>query len=289
MNTTASVPRFARETSRGGELGLAEPLPPTVTAVEEIADRVEQHRRVAARVSEQRRKIVEASRALEQAKIAHAEKVEEGALAGKSPPRAQGIASAEKRLETAEDELRGFVAVLPKAATNLLRSAWPYLGRARDLVAEEEERALERARELLSALDSALERLQMLADEGYWLDTADGSRRTIEPFRARGGDKRVGQLRFALRQSFDEFMAKRAETNAELERIAAYEREHADEWRRQEEEARRRAEEERVVIEPGRGIVAKGGKPVKRGAFGVEPIEEQPGAAGEFQGGEDER
>jgi hypothetical protein len=270
MNDT--TPRFTRSTARGGELTLAEPLPPTLTKL--VERRAEQHRKVAARLVELQERVVETRRHLEQVKAEDVAKIEEAALSGKPMPKARSGGSAERRVEVAEEELASFESVVPRSADALLAAAWPRLGDAAERVADAQEKALARSRELLAAVDSSLAELQALADEESWLAYAANGARRVEPYRARGGDRQVGQLRGALLSAFDEFEARRAAFETERDRLAAFEREQEAERQRHEEQARRDDAARRVVTEDGR-VVSRGGVPV--------------GPRGEFQDAEDER
>jgi hypothetical protein len=101
--------------------------------------------------------------------------------------------------------------------------------------------------------------------EAFWLDFVEGRPR-VEPYRPMG-DKRINQLRLALRQAVEQFLARRAEAEAEREREAAWEAANREAWAQQEEKARRDYEAGKVVYE-GQKLVSRGGRPVTpSGAF----------------------
>jgi hypothetical protein len=271
MNATRRL-RFTRSTARGGELTLAEPLQPTLAELRELRERVAQHGRVVDSVADLKKKIVEASRKLEQAKAAHEAKVEAAILAGKDPPPPRMGGSEEKRVEDLEAELRSIEDTdrVGRSADNLLDYSARFFEKTDELVEKKRARALERSRELLAALDTSLAEFQALADEASWLGAATAALKNgqrVEPYRERGGDRQVGLLRAALRRDFDEFEARRAAFETERERIAAFEREQEAERQRHAEELRRDADARRVVTEDGR-VVERGGVRVgPRGEF----------------------
>jgi hypothetical protein len=140
-------------------------------------------------------------------------------------------------------------------------------------VAEEQERRLVRATELLAALDTALAEFQALADDAGWIESASNGGRAVEPYRAAGGDRSVGQLRGAIRFAFDDWNGKREQREAERRRLEAWEDEQRGEWERRAKAAAAQQAAARVVVSDGR-IVEKGGRPVRQTGFGVQPLEE---------------
>jgi hypothetical protein len=273
--------RFRRTTSRGHDLPLAAPLPPTLATIDEVVPFIEEHARIVARLDELRTRVVEARLHLEKVEEGEIRKIERAAREGKPAPKARGGGAAERSLELAERELRAFAeTVVPNSADKLLADALPYVEQAGGLVAQEQERALKRAEDALAQLDGALEGVQLLADEAFWIAqaqirTSNGS--AVEPFRSYGGDRRVAQLRAALRRAWDEFVCRREAEAAEEARIRAWEDANRDAWAAREEQARRQQEEGRVVIDHSSAqIVERGGRPVRRAPFGgVEEVEEE--------------
>ena len=240
-----------------------------------VKSRARQHREVVAGLAKRESDVVEARRNLEAALAAYEAKVDAAIESGGPMPKPRMGGAEEAKVERAEEELKSFEPRVPKSARNLIVHALPFLDRASELVAEEQELTFERSKQLLAALDTALAEHQALADEAAWIESAANGARHVEPFRARGGDRQVGQLRGAIRDAFAEFEATKAKYEAEAERVVAYEREHADEWQRQEAAAREQAARERIVVEDGR-IVERGGQKVRRSTFGgVEPMEDE--------------
>jgi hypothetical protein len=288
MNATTS-PRFTSSTMRGNELSLAEPLPPTLAAHPEVAKRVEQHREVGAALVASRERLIDAVRHLESVKAAHEQKVEAAIIAGKSPPPPRSGTKAEQSVTEAERDVVRHEKALPKSSKLLRAYAAPYLEDAVASVAEEQERTLVSARELLAALDSTLARLQSLPDEAEWLEAAIAAKANghdPEPYRDRGGDSLIAQLRATLRREFDECLDKREKLAAKVERLRAVELEAEAERRRHEEQARRDDANRRVVTEDGR-VVERGGRPVRQTPFGLTETDDEVGdrGAAEFQSG----
>jgi hypothetical protein len=279
MNTTSPTLRFARTTARGGALPLVDPLPPTLAALEDVVPFVEEHGRFVARLEELRAQLIEASVHLEKVKEEDVRKLEEAARAGK-PYRAREGGSTEKVVERAQENLRSFSeTVVPNNADKLLTDAAPFVGQALERVEDEAERGLDRAGELVAALDSELERVQGLADEASWLEEVRSAARivslngvSVEPFQSLGGDQRVWQLRGAIRGAFEGFLQWRADDAAERARQKAWEDENRPGWERRAQEAAAQQEAGRAVYE-GMTLVERGGKPVRKGAFGYEPVE----------------
>jgi hypothetical protein len=261
MSTNAS-PRFQRTSLRGFEHSLADPLPSTLAGL--IADRAEQHRKVAARLDELRSRRVELARKLAESEQADENDAREAALAGRAPKRRQRTASARGALEECEAEVRAFEQAVEKSANKLLEAAIPKAGAAITKAAEARERAVERARELLAALDGALAEVGDLGAERVWLRRLDGGARSIEPFRGAGADPGLGRLRRVIADAFGAWEVEEASRQAEVDRQKAYEDEHAAEWARKEEQAKREAAEARVRYEDG-VLTHRGGRPVRPG------------------------
>jgi hypothetical protein len=182
------------------------------------------------------------------------------------------VAGAEKKLEGAEDELRSFVNVLPRAANHLLAVSLRHLGRTRERIDEEDQRSRGRLDELVAAVDSELARQNSLAAERLWVDSAENGGRRIEPYRELGGDSDVQQARGRLREVFDELAAKRQRKAEEAERWRRFEEEERAERERHLPELLEQDRARRVTYE-GMKLTHRGGKPI----------------AEEFQEGEDER
>jgi hypothetical protein len=267
-------PRFQRTSLRGNELSLREPLAPVVASLPELEERVAHHGKVVAELDKRQRDVIEARRYLEETKAKHVAAVEEAALEGKEPPKARQGGAAEKRVERAEEELRSFEGVLERSADRLLVFAFPLLPRAHERVLEERERRLARATELKSALDTELAGFQALADDERWIEAASNGGRAVDPFSAAGGDPEIFRLRGTIAGAFDGFLARRDEREAEAERNRRWQEENRDEWERRAEAAAAAQAAQRVVVEDG-VIVERGGKPVRKGAFGYEPVEEE--------------
>jgi hypothetical protein len=272
MNTT--TPRFTRTTARGSELSLAEPLPSIVATLDEIAERVEQHQKVGARVRELQAKRVEAIRNLEVARAADERTRADAAAKNKPLPRARKAAGVGKTIEGIDDELSAFENALLQSADNLLAASMSHLRTALANGVEELKREVQRTNELRAALDRSLHRQQTLAGEIAWVESVNGGGGRVEPYRELAFDQEAGHVRARLREVFDELDWKRAKRAEEAERIRQWEAENAQSWAAQEENARKQAEESRVVYE-GMKVVERGGRPV--------------GPASGFQDGEDER
>jgi hypothetical protein len=268
MNET--LRRFARQTTRGYAISLSEPLPSTLAAL--LSDRVQQHRKVATKLLALQTEDVEARRALEAARLSDERAKVKAASEGKPLPRAQKTASAEKKVEAVEDEVRAFEQAVANSAENLLAAALPHLREALARVAEEKEHERQRTDELRSALDRSLERQQTLAAEERWIEYVASSNGSVEPYREVALDRDVGVVRAGLRGLFDELTYKREQRAAENDRLRRWEAEQREEFARREAEARRQADAQRVVFE-GMKLVEKGGRPV--------------GPAGDFQDEED--
>jgi hypothetical protein len=278
MGTTTTL-RFRRTTGRGHDLPLAAPLPPTLAAIDDVVPFVEEHARIVARLDELQTRAVEARVHLTKVEEAELRKIEQTAREGKPPPKPREGGAAERSLEIAERELRAFTeTVTPNSADRLLEQALPYLEQARGLIEEGRERSLTRATELLAAVDAELERFQSLADEAFWVEAVRigaTNGRPVEPFRDSGGDRSVWQLRGALRAVFEDWSRKREEREAERRRLERWEDEQRETWERHAAQAATEQAAQRVVIDHSSAqIVEKGGKPVRRGAFGVEPVED---------------
>jgi hypothetical protein len=243
-----------------------------LATIPELAERVEQHRKVAARLRELQTKVIDLTRGVERAKQEHEKRVEEAVLAGKAPPRAQAVAGAEKKLEGAEDELRSFENALPRSADHLLAASLRHLRRTRERIDEEDQRSRGRLDELVAAVDSELARQNSLAAERLWVDSAENGGRRIEPYRELGGDTDVQQARGRLRDVFDELRWKRARKAEEVERWRRFEEEERAERERHLPELLEQDRARRVTYE-GMKLTHRGGKPI----------------AEEFEEGEDER
>jgi hypothetical protein len=258
MSTTAS-PRFQRMSARGFAHSLADPLPSTLAGL--IGERAEQHRKVAVRLDELWSRRVELARKLAESEQADEKDAREAALAGRAPKRRQRTASARGRLEEVESELRAFEQAVEKSADALLVAAIPQAGAAITKAEEERQRAVDRARELLAALDAALAEAGNLGAERVWLRRLDGGARSIEPFRAAGADPSLSRLRRVLQDAFLAWESEEASRKAELDRQRAWEEKHAP----TPEQLRRAAAEDaaaRVRYEDG-VLTHRGGKPIR--------------------------
>jgi hypothetical protein len=265
MSTTA--PRFTRTSPRGFQHELVSPLPSTLAGIAEIRERVEQHERVAARLAELRARRVELARQLAEQEAADKQAATQAALEGKTPAKRQKAARLRGLLEETESEVAGFENALARSADSLLTAAVPHVAEATENAVEGKEAAIGRARELLGALDAALEEAGNLTAERIWLDRLDGRGR-IEPFRPGGRDPGLGQLRRRIHDAFAEWQAKEEQHRAEAERQRRWREEHEAEWARQKAAAERESAERRVRYE-GLRLTHRGGRPV--------------GPAGDFQ------
>jgi hypothetical protein len=264
MSPTA--PRFTRTSVRGHEHGLDAPLPPSLTAL--VEERAAQHRRVAEKLDALRARRVELATELSRQEEADRQAANEAALAGKTPGRRQKAARIRGLLEEAEGEVASFEAAVQKSADALLAAAAPHVAEATEKAAVGKEEALARARELLRALDAALEEAAKLTAERLWLGRLD-ARKRIEPFRPVAGDPALGQLRRRLQDAFAEWQARDEKHRAEAERQRRWEEEHRPEWARQKEQAERDDRERRVRYE-GMRLTHRGGRPVGPGQEEVE-------------------
>jgi hypothetical protein len=269
MSTT--TPRFARTSPRGHEHGLDAPLPSTLAEL--TRERVEQHKRVATRLAELRARRVELARQLAEQEAADERAATEAALAGKTPGRRQKAASLRGKLEEAESEVASFENALARSADSLLTAAAPHVAEATEKAAAGKQAALGRARELLAALDAALEEAGNLTAERLWLGRLDGRTR-IEPYRAVAADPGLGQLRRRLQDAYMEWQVRDEERRAEAERQRRWREEHEAEWARQKEQAEREDRERRVRYE-GMRLTHRGGRPVGP-AGNVQESEEEP-------------
>jgi hypothetical protein len=268
MNT---APRFRKESGRGFGLDLSAPLPSALSELPELRERVAQYARVVGRRRELEDHVAETTRHLDDVRRKDAEAIERALVAGKDAPKPRQGGSAEKRVEAAMDELRSFSATVPRSADLLLLSASEYVPVAAERATEEAGKALDALRDLLSAADRQLTQVARWESELVWLAALDGEP-YVDPFTVRESQD-IRRLRVALTQALAEFDEKRAKREAEAERFRAYEEANREQWAAREAHARKEADATRVVVEDGR-IVEKGGKPVRRGAFGVEPIED---------------
>jgi hypothetical protein len=277
MTTTPTPPRFRRAGPRGREHELASPLPPILGELGEgdLAERIAQHATLAGHVEELRATVARLAVEVEQAKAEQERKAQAAALAGKPVPRAQATASAEKKLEHAEEELRGFEAALPKSADNLLAFAAPHLGEAVGRAREQEAAALARATDLLAATQAALAEVELHVGERVWLEQASTSAR-VEPFRQRSAGE-LTQLAAELGQTFAATIERRAARVAELQRQRAYE--EAERPKREADEAKAKAEYDagRVRFE-GMRRTHIGGRPVSPSGQFQDAEEERPGS-----------
>jgi hypothetical protein len=262
--TTETTPRFARTTARGSALGLENPLPPTLAGLPQVRERADEHARLAERLTAQRAAVVEVSRELVETDAADERARVAAVSKGRPLPKAKAEAVRAK-LEAAESERDAVEQAVVESADALLVVAVSHLSEAAELVRAAQERSLARVRDLLDAVDGALEDESRLVGEAFWLDFVEGRPR-VEPYRPMG-DKRINQLRLALRQAVEQFLARRAEAEAEREREAAWEAANREAWAQQEEKARRDYEAGKVVYE-GQKLVSRGGRPVTpSGAF----------------------
>jgi hypothetical protein len=270
MNETPR--RFTRQSARGNALSLSEPLPSLVAAL--LSDRVQAHRKVATRLLALQTEAVEARRALEAARVSDERAKVKAASEDKPQPRAQKSASAEKRLEAVEDELRAFANALAESADRVLAAALPHLREARTRGVDEQRHERERTEELRAALDRSLERQQTLAGELRWIDVVESSNGRVEPYREVALGQDLGHVRAGIRELFAELSVKRERREAEAKRQREWEDEQREVWRAREEQARRQAAEERIVVADG-VVVAKGGRLVRRTGFGFQEAEEE--------------
>jgi hypothetical protein len=262
MSTTAS-PRLQRTSARGFEHDLADPLPSSLASL--IADRADQHRKVAARLDELRRRQVELSREVAASEQADREDAAAAAAAGRDPKRRQKTARLRGLFADVERDVKTFSDAVVRSADALLEAAAPQAGAAIAKAGEDRQRAIDRARELLAALDGALAEAGDLAAERVWLRRLAGGTRSIEPFRAGvGSDPSLGRLRRALADAFLAWEGEEATRQADLDRQKAFEDEHAAEWARQREQAEREDAAARVRFE-GPVLTHRGGRPVRPG------------------------
>jgi hypothetical protein len=258
MNT---APRFARTSARGFSHDLGAPLPSTLADL--VAERAEQHRKVAGRLDELRARRVELSRDLAASEQADRENAAAAAAAGREPKRRQKTARIRGLLEDVERDIKTFSDGVVRSADALLDAAAPQAGAADAKAGEERERTIDRARELRAALDGALAEAGDLAAERVWLRRLAGGARSIEPFRG-GADPSLGRLRRVIADAFVAWEAEEASRQADLDREKAYEDEHAAEWARRREQAEREDAAARVRFE-GMRLTHRGGRPVSPG------------------------
>jgi hypothetical protein len=264
-----SEAKFRRASARGRPVELSEPLP--LTVVELVPAQAKRHRAVVENERKLRAQVVELHREVEAAERADQERVTEATIAGEPRPRARRGAGARKRLETVEAEATAFANSVGRSADLLLQRALPHFEAAAEKAEEAEAEALARVVDLLAAADRALADANRLRSEFLFLTEGIDRRGQIDPFRPlEDGD--IRRLRVALSGALHEFETKRAERQAERERLEAWERENRPGWEAAEAQARAQADRERVVVSEGR-VVEKGGKAVRRGAFGFEPVE----------------
>jgi hypothetical protein len=267
-----TTPRFQRQTARGFEQQLTDPLPSTLAAL--VPDRAQQHGQVASKVAELRGRRVELARQLAEQEAADQRAAAEAAAAGRSPGRRQKAASIRKRLEETETELAGFEEGLAKSADGLLAAAARSREQAVKKAAEAQTAAIARAAELLAAADTALDEAGTLTSERAWLARLDGRQR-IEPFRPGvGGEPALGQLRAVLRDAFADWREQHDRRQVEAEQRQAYAAEQAAEAARHEERYRREDAAKRVTTAGG-VIVEQGGRRVRQTGFGPQPIDEE--------------
>jgi hypothetical protein len=269
MSTTAA-PRFKRTSPRGHELEVSDPLPSSLAAL--VEERAEQHKRVAARVSELRAKRVELAQQLAQQEQADQKAAAEAALTGKSPGRRQRAAKLRGQLEEAEHDLQGFGTALAHSADSLLSAALPFAGKAAEKATESREAALTRLRELLAAADAAAEDVARFSAQLAWLTDLDGQHR-VDPYRESLNDPDIQRLRVGVSGALGEYELKRQEKEAEAARWRAYEEEEEAEYQRHAERIEAEAAAARVRYE-GMRLTHRGGKPVGPSPF-HDPGEEQ--------------
>jgi hypothetical protein len=265
--------RFAKASPRTGlQHELTSPMPSALAAL--VPERAAQHAKVAAKLEALKARQVELAAELTASEKADQEEAEAAALAGRNPKRRQKTASLRNRLEDCEGEISRFASAVQTSADALLAVALPLRERATENAVKAQEAATSRARELLAAVDAALEEAANLTAEQAWLASLDRQRH-VPPFRpGAASDPGIRRLRTTLSAAFGEWEQKNTEYREEAERQGRWAEEHRDEWTAREEHARRQAEQQRVVIEGGR-IIERGGRPVRKGAFGVEEVPEE--------------
>lgn len=277
MTTTSTTEptRLAVRNRRGVEADLTMPLPSALAV--QVRERSEQHRKVADKLGALREQVVALARQLAEQERRDEERAAAAIASGRTPGRRQKAASLRTNLADAESEVASFENGLRKSAAGLLQAALPHVGAAVEQATAEHERALARAHDLLSATDAALADADRAAAERAWLaDLAAGSP-SIEPYReGTSGMATIARLRVALGQAVAEFDHRHAEAEAQRQRDEQWQREQDAERQRHEAQARRDDEARRVVIAGG-VIESIGGKPVRRGAFGVEPVGDDEG------------
>jgi hypothetical protein len=273
--STTTEPRFARESARGREHELTEPLPSTLAGLPEVRARAQQHGKVAGRLFELRARLVELSRELARSEATDEENAVKAALAGKSPPRRQKTARLRNLLEECESEVASFEDAVGKSADGLLAVAAPFRELADEKASEAHAAAIARGKELLNAADAAFAEAGALVAERSWLAGLDVPAQAVEPFRSgTSGDHSLSRLRSALQNDLAEWEARDERLRAELDRQRSWQEEHRDEWERQRVAAEREDRERRVRYE-GMRLTHRGGRPV--------------GPAADFQDEEEER
>jgi hypothetical protein len=259
MNT---APRFARTSARGFSHDLGAPLPSTLADL--VAERAEQHRKVAGRLDELRARRVELSRDLAASEQADRENAAAAAAAGREPKRRQKTARIRGLLEDVERDIKTFSDGVVRSADALLDAAAPQAGAADAKAAEGRERAIDRARELLGATDAALADAGEVGAQRVWLRRLAGGARTIEPYRGAAADPSIGRLRRVIAEAFLAWEGEEQDRQADLDREKAYEDKHAAEWARRREQAEREDAAARVRFE-GMRLTHRGGRPVSPG------------------------
>jgi hypothetical protein len=270
MSTAAAVPRFARSSARGQALGLADPLPSSLAAL--LAERSAQHARVVAKLDALREKRVELARKVTEQEAADEEEATRAAMENRNPAKRMRVAKLREQLEATEAEILNFERGLATSADRLLETAAPLAARAADRAGKAQQAALERAGELLDALDGALEEAGSLRAEELWLHRLhglDGAKPRIEPYTV-GSDPGLSRLRRSLQDAWAEWRMRDEDAQAEADRQRAWEEEQRETWERQKERAEQEAAAAKVRYE-GMRKTHIGGVPVP----GYEEAEEE--------------
>jgi hypothetical protein len=273
--STTTEPRLAIAKRRGVEAELTAPLP--LALAKQVRERADQHRKVAATLKANREQVVAIARELAQRERQADEQAAKAVAEGRSPSRTTKgkLASLRDQLAEAEHEVSVGENALRLSAAGLFKAALPHVGDAIAKAQAEHERALTRARDLASAMDTALGDADAAEDERLWLDDVAAGQ-PVEPYRARTGRGDIARLRGALGGLLAEFDARRAEREAERERVEQYEREQLAEFDRHAERLGREDAAARVVTADG-AIESMGGRRVRRGGFGYEAVDDDEG------------
>jgi hypothetical protein len=256
---------FRRTGARGFDYDLAEPLPESLAEIEALAKRVKAHRALASKSAQLRERTANLRRRHQEAERGDREAAEQASLAGEKIPRRKAPALA-RQIENVERELEATETLVPKSADALLEAARAHVEEAVDVATAGEEQALERAADLLAALDRELGRHAQLASERIWLKTLPPV--NVEPFRPHATGP-VQILRRVLADSFREYIGNREEAQREAARWEAFEREQEQERQRHAAEVEREQQAARVVTE-GMAVVSRGGEEIERDRYGRE-------------------